>query len=78
MAQSSEIARPDSALLVGNADEEFDIDDAQAKNADFDSSNAGFEKPPLLPRNAWKSQLAFLKAILKAKQALDRREKTIF
>jgi hypothetical protein len=30
---------------------------------------------PLLPRQAWRSQLAYLKAILKAKQALDRSEK---
>ena len=34
-------------------------------------------EPPLLPRQAWNSQLAYLKAVLKAKQALDRREKLI-
>ncbi len=31
----------------------------------------------LLPRSAWSSELAFLKAMLKAKQALDRREKAL-
>jgi hypothetical protein len=30
---------------------------------------------PSLPRTAWKSELGFLKAMLKAKQALDKREK---
>ena len=29
----------------------------------------------ILPRTAWQSELAFLKAMLKAKQALDKREK---
>jgi hypothetical protein len=29
---------------------------------------------PLLPRSAWKSQLARTRALLKAKQALDREE----
>ncbi len=31
--------------------------------------------PPLLPRSAWNSQLAYLRVILKAKLALDRIEK---
>ncbi len=40
------------------------------------SGNAKFDgETPLLPRQAWNSQLAYLKAVLKAKQALDRREK---
>jgi hypothetical protein len=30
---------------------------------------------PILPRSAWSSELAFLKALLKAKIALDKREK---
>lgn len=30
---------------------------------------------PILPRRAWSSELAFLKAMLKAKQALDKKEK---
>ena len=29
----------------------------------------------ILPRRAWSSELAFLKAMLKAKQALDKKEK---
>jgi hypothetical protein len=32
---------------------------------------------PILPRSPWSSELAFLKAMLKAKQALDRREKAL-
>ncbi|MEB3179154.1 MAG: hypothetical protein VKL59_09020 [Nostocaceae cyanobacterium] len=30
---------------------------------------------PLLPRSPWKSQVAFLKALFRAKKALDRIEK---
>ncbi len=30
------------------------------------------EKIPLLPRSAWNSQLGYLKALLKAKQILDK------
>jgi hypothetical protein len=30
---------------------------------------------PILPRSAWSSELAFLKAMLKAKQALDKKHK---
>ncbi|HAX77383.1 MAG TPA: hypothetical protein DCY88_16500 [Cyanobacteria bacterium UBA11372] len=42
------------------------------------NQNATFDgEPSLLPRQAWSSQLAYLKAVLKAKQALDRREKLI-
>lgn len=32
-----------------------------------------FESFPLLPRSAWNSQLTYLKVLLKAKQALDKR-----
>ena len=32
---------------------------------------------PILPRSAWSSELAFLKAMLKAKQALDKKEKAL-
>jgi hypothetical protein len=39
-------------------------------------SNDNFQIP-ILPRSAWSSELAFLKAMLKAKQALDRREKAL-
>ena len=31
--------------------------------------------PPLLPRSAWNSQIAFLIVVFRAKQALDRVEK---
>ena len=32
---------------------------------------------PILPRSAWSSELAFLKAMLKSKQALDKRQKAL-
>lgn len=48
----------------------------QERIASFESSKDGSEEPPILPREAWKSQLAFLKAILIAKRALDQIEKT--
>ncbi len=32
---------------------------------------------PILPRSVWSSELAFLKALLKAKLALDRKEKDL-
>jgi hypothetical protein len=32
---------------------------------------------PILPRSAWSSELAFLKAMLKAKQALDKKHKSL-
>ena len=31
--------------------------------------------PPLLPRSAWNSQLAYLRVVFRAKKALDRIEK---
>ena len=31
----------------------------------------------ILPRRAWSSELAFLKAMFKAKQALDKKEKAL-
>ncbi len=31
----------------------------------------------ILPRRAWSSELAFLKAMLKAKQTLDKKEKAL-
>jgi hypothetical protein len=39
------------------------------------SANEIEQESFLLPRQAWQSQIAYLKAILKAKQALDRIEK---
>jgi hypothetical protein len=32
---------------------------------------------PILPRSAWSSELAFLKAMLKTKQALDKKHKAL-
>lgn len=32
---------------------------------------------PILPRSAWSSDLAYLKAMLKAKQALDKKHKAL-
>ena len=32
---------------------------------------------PILPRSAWSSELAFLKAMLKAKLALDKKYKAL-
>jgi hypothetical protein len=43
--------------------------------SDFESSKDELEKIPLLPRSAWNSQLAYLKAVLKAKQVLDKSTK---
>jgi hypothetical protein len=44
-------------------------------NEVLDNGNTQQETFPLLPRQAWNSQLAYLKQMLKAKQALDRVEK---
>ncbi len=66
MAESSEIETSESALPVTANNEVLDTTDAQ---------EAELVSQPILPRQAWNSQLAYLKAILKAKQALDKREK---
>jgi len=66
MAESSEIETSESALPVTANNEVLDAADAQ---------EAELVRQPILPRQAWNSQLAYLKAILKAKQALDKREK---
>jgi hypothetical protein len=42
----------------------------QGKTAQVDDLN-------LLPRSAWHSQLTYLKVLLKAKQALDKRQYSI-
>lgn len=41
------------------------------------ASNERTQALPLLPRTGWKNQLAFLKATLKAKIALDWIEKEV-
>lgn len=40
-----------------------------------DSKTQVTSRAPLLPRSAWNSHLAYLKAVFKAKKALDRIEK---
>jgi hypothetical protein len=52
--------------------EKSEIATTQEKTTYLDSSKDESEKIPLLPRSAWNSQLAHLKAVLKAKQALDK------
>ncbi|MEH2057465.1 MAG: hypothetical protein V7K97_15145 [Nostoc sp.] len=43
------------------------------KKTDLESSpSPELEEIPLLPRSAWNSQLGYLKALLKAKQVLDK------
>jgi hypothetical protein len=39
--------------------------------SDLKSSKDELQQTPLLPRSAWKSQLTYLKVLLKAKQTLD-------
>ncbi|BAY12283.1 hypothetical protein [Calothrix sp. NIES-2098] len=43
--------------------------------ANLQATNSAEEELSLLPRSAWSSQLAYLKALYKAKQALDKRQK---
>ena len=40
--------------------------------ANIESNPSEIEKLPLLPRSAWDRQLPYLKAVFKAKQALDK------
>lgn len=49
------------------------------KSDSSDSSSDDFKTqvdslPPLLPRSAWNSQVAFLRVLFRAKKALDRIE----
>lgn len=48
---------------------------ANSENSESNSTQERVEEPYILPRLAWNSQLAYLKAVLKAKKALDRIEK---
>lgn len=45
------------------------------ENSESNSTQERIEEQYILPRLAWNSQLAYLKAVLKAKQALDQIEK---
>jgi hypothetical protein len=40
-----------------------------------DNTTIADSQEPLLPRSAWNSELAYLRAIFRAKKALDRIEK---
>lgn len=73
MAESSENPRLDSAS-IDTVNKEVDTANTQEETTGFESSKDELENTPLLPRKAWNSQLAYLKAILKAKQSLDRAE----
>jgi hypothetical protein len=48
--------------------------DSSPKHPKFLGYVAIIETQPLLPRSAWSSQTAFLRAVFKAKKALDRLE----
>ncbi|WP_413160402.1 hypothetical protein ACL6C3_18035 [Capilliphycus salinus ALCB114379] len=58
--------------------ESFKTESLQAENSRSTDSNrletADFSPTPILPRSGWKSQLARTRALLRAKQALDREE----
>lgn len=82
MAENLEKQRADSALPVSAIYEVLDTSNAQeaelvsqAKTTGFESAKDGVGEPPILPRQAWNSEITFLKVLLKAKQALDQREK---
>jgi hypothetical protein len=53
---------------------------SQENTGDLSSSKNDYQVelnslPPLLPRSAWNSQMAFLKVVFRAKKALDKIEK---
>ena len=52
--------------------ENLEIAKVQEETISVQSSKDELEKS-LLPRSAWNSQLGYLKALFKAKQALDKR-----
>ncbi len=72
MKRRLEIQKPDSMLPIVTTNEVLNTTDTQARIDSFEPSKDEFENHPILPRVAWSSQLAFLKAILRAKQALDK------
>lgn len=63
---ASSISSVDTPVQERIDSKESSIDDSQAQVSTL---------PPLLPRSAWNSQLAFLRVVFRAKQALDRVEK---
>jgi len=46
-------------------------------SGNIEANTNELEQIPLLPRSAWNSQLGYLKALFKAKQALDKRQKQV-
>lgn len=63
---ASSISSVDTPVRERIGSNESSLDDSQAQVDTL---------PPLLPRSAWKSQIAFLRVVFRAKQALDRVEK---
>ncbi|WP_144867919.1 hypothetical protein [Hyella patelloides] len=64
-------------LANSNSPEDRPVADGQTLNSEsseYNSSNRENSSSPLLPRSPWNSKLAFLRAIFKAKKALDRIE----
>lgn len=53
--------------------ENLEIVNIQEETANSKSLEDGPEKVSLLPRSAWKSQVTYLKVLLKAKQSLNKR-----
>jgi hypothetical protein len=45
------------------------------ENVTISSQNESVSQEPLLPRSAWTSQVSYLRAIFRAKKALDLVEK---
>ena len=63
---ASSISSVDISVHERSGSNESSVDDSQAQVGTL---------PPLLPRSAWNSQIAFLRVAFRAKQALDRVEK---
>jgi hypothetical protein len=63
---ASSILSVDTPVHKRIGSNESSLDDSQAQVGTL---------PPLLPRSAWNNQLAFLRVVFRAKQALDRVEK---
>jgi hypothetical protein len=61
-----------NVLEDGNADS--DIASISVSNISDRSKVLEESMPPLLPRSAWNSQVAFLRVLFRAKKALDRIE----
>jgi|GEM_PF-2133956 len=61
----SSISSGDTPVHERIGSNESSVDDSQAQVGTL---------PPLLPRSAWNSQIAFLRVAFRAKQALDRVE----